>query len=118
MSLRSRLKVESKGMFAAFVFYAVVGIAFLVLLPMANFPPHIGIIGIFSLVAAYGLLRKRVWTIWFVIILFFVATTFSALMIYDVLARDYLLGTSMIAYLILTWIFTAYAAGRRRSLTS
>ena len=114
----SKLKIESKGMFATSVFYAVVGIIFLVLMPMANFAPHIGIIGVFSLVAAYGVFRKRAWVIWFVIILFFVGTTFSAFMISDILTRNYILGVSMIAYLILTWVFTAYAASRRNNLES
>jgi len=112
------LKIESKGMFATFIFYAVVGITFLVLMPMANFPPHIGIIGIFSLVTAYGVFRKRAWTIWFIIILFFSATTFSAFMIGDIMTKDYVLGTFMIAYLILTWGFSAYATSKRNTLES
>jgi len=105
-------------MFATFIFYAIVGIIFLALMPMANFPPHIGIIAIFSLVAAYGVFRKRAWAIWFIIILFFVATTFSAFMISDIMTGDYLLGASMIAYLILTWVFTAYATSKRKTLES
>jgi uncharacterized membrane protein (DUF2068 family) len=103
-------------MFATSVFYAVVGVIFLAVMFMADFPPHIGIIGIFSLVAAYGLYRKRAWAIWFVLILFFTGTAFSAFMIYDVLARDYILGVSAIVYLILTWVFTTYAATRRNTL--
>jgi hypothetical protein len=103
-------------MFATSVFYAVVGVIFLAVMFMADFPPHIGIIGIFSLVAAYGLYRKRAWAIWFVLILFFTGTAFSAFMIYDVLARNYILGISVIVYLILTWVFTAYAATRRNTL--
>ena len=118
MSLGSKLKIESKGMFATSIFYAVVGIIFLALMPMANFPPHIGIIGIFSLVAAYGVFRKGAWAIWFIIILFFVATTFSAFMIGDVMTGNYVLGTFMIAYLILTWVFTAYATSKRSTLES
>jgi hypothetical protein len=105
-------------MLATSVFYAVVGIVFLVLMVVANFAPHIGIIGIFSLIAAYGIFRKRAWAIWFVIISFFVATTFSAVMIYDVLTRNLLLGLGVVAYLILTWVFTAYAAARRTALES
>jgi len=105
-------------MFAASVFYAIVGVVFLVYMFMANFPPHLAIIGLFSLVAAYGLLKKRPWAIWFVIILFFTGTTFSAFMIYDVLTRNYILGIIMIAYLILTWVFTAYTASRRKTIES
>ncbi len=116
MSIMSRLKIESRGMFATFIFYAVVGAIFLVLLPLTGFPPHIGIMGIFSLVAAYGIFQKRKWAIWLVAIMFFVATTFSLYMIYFYLARNYVVGLSTIAYLMLTWVFTAYAASKRGTL--
>ena len=118
MSLGSRLKIESKGMFATFAFYAIAGIIFLVLLPIASFAPHLGIVGMFSLITAYGVLKKRVWAIWFVMILFFVGTTFSAFMIYYILQVDYLLGVSAIAYLVLTWVFTVYAWAKRKVFES
>lgn len=118
MSLGSRFKIESRGMLATSMFYAVVGVIFLAVMVMANFPPHIGIMGIFSLIAAYGVFRKRGWVIWFVIISFFIATTFSAFMIYDVFASNLLLGLGAVAYLILTWVFTVYVAAKRTTLES
>jgi hypothetical protein len=118
MSLGSRLKIDSKGMLATSAFYAIVGIIFFVLLMMASFAPHLGIIGIFSLVTAYGVFRKRTWAIWFVMILFFVGTTFSAFMIYSILGADYILGISAIAYLVLTWVFTTYAVTKRKVFES
>ena len=118
MSLRSRLKVESVGMFAAFVFYAVVGIICFVELPMTNFPPHIGIIGILSLITAYGLFKNRVWSLWVVIMLFFIATTFSAYTLYSAFEKNLLLDVGTIAYLVLTWVFTAYTAAKRKALES
>jgi len=116
MSLKSKLKIESTGMFAALAFYAIVGIVCFAVLPMTDFPPHIGIIGILSLITAYGLFKKRVWAIWLVVVLFFVATTFSAVTLYYVFGSDLLLGISAIVYLILTWIFTAYTAAKRKTL--
>ena len=118
VSIVSRLKIESKGMFATSVFYAIAGIIFFVLLPMASFAPYLGIIGIFSLVTAYGVFRKRAWAIWFVMILFFVGTTFSAVMIYNILQLDYLFGIGVILYLVLTWVFTAYAVMKRKVFES
>lgn len=82
MSFKSKLKIESVGMLMSSVFYAIAGIACLAVLPMANFAPHVGIIGISSLIAAYGLIKKRVWTIWLITVLFFIATTFSAYTLY------------------------------------
>jgi hypothetical protein len=114
MPLKSKLKIESKGMFAAFVFYAVVGIICFIVLALDFRMIHIGIIGTFSLITAYGLLRKRVWTIWFVAMLFFIVTTFSAYNLYYFLGKDLILDISMIAYLILTWVFTAYTGAKRK----
>jgi hypothetical protein len=116
MSLGSKLKIESKGMFTAFVFYAIVGIICFVVLATDFRLVHIGIIGIFSLITAYGLLRKRVWTIWLIAILFFVVTTFSIYNLYYFLGKDLILDISMIACLILTWVFTAYTATKRKIL--
>jgi len=117
MSLRSKLKVESVGMFVAFVFYAVVGIICFAALAIVDFSLiHVGIIGILSLITAYGLLKSRVWTLWVVIALFFIATTFSAYTLYFAFEKDVLLDVSMIAYLIFTWVFTAYTAAKRKTL--
>lgn len=116
MSVKSKIKIESVGMFTAFAFYAIVGIVCFVVLPIANFPPHIGIIGVLNLITAYGLFKKRAWSIWVVVMLFFIATTFSAYMLY--LGKDLLLDISVIAYLILTWVFTAYTAAKRKKLES
>jgi len=118
MSLASKLNIESKGMFTASAFHAVVGVAFLALLVVTGFPPHLGIIGVFSLMAAYGLFQKRGWSIWLVVILFFVGTTFSAYMLYYYLFKDYIISLGIIAYLVLTWVFTAYVASKRSSLES
>jgi hypothetical protein len=114
MSLGSRLRIESWGMFATSVFYAAVGIVFLALLPVSGFPPDVGILGILSLLAAYGMFRKRAWSFWFIIILFFGSTTFALYVIYSVLTSNYFVGVGMIFYLILTWVFTAYAADKRK----
>jgi len=117
MALKSKLKIESVGMFAAFVFYAIVGIFSLAVLATSNFELiHIGLIGILNLISAYGLFKKRVWAFWVVVALFFIATTFSASMLYYAFGSDILLDIGAIAYLILTWIFTAYTATKRKTL--
>jgi hypothetical protein len=118
MSKESRFKIESKGMFTSFLFYLIVGIVFLALLPLSNFPPHIGIMGIFSLVTAYGLLMKRNWSIWFIIIMLLVSATFSIYMSYIFLWTNPLLSTIMVAYFVLSLIFTAYTVTKRNTLES
>jgi hypothetical protein len=116
MSFASKLKMGSTGMLLSFVFYALVGVIFLVLLPLTTYPPHLGILGIFNLIIAYGLFMRRNWTIWFVLIVFVAATTFSTYTLYYFMSRDYLLGISMVAYLILTWASTIYTVSKRKTL--
>jgi hypothetical protein len=116
MSVGSKLKLEGKGMLAASVFYAVAGAAFLVWMFLASFPVHLGIIAVFSLITAYALIRKRGWAVWFVLVCFFTATTFAAFIIYGFVTSNLLLGLGMVAYLVLTWVFTAYVANERGSL--
>jgi len=116
MAPKFKLEKENIGLTAAFIFYAIVGIACFIFLPIANYPPHIGIIGIFSLLTAYGIFKKKIWTIWLVVMLFFIATAFSVSMLYSCLGGDILLDISMVAYLVLTWIFTAYTAAKRKML--
>jgi hypothetical protein len=118
MSLQSKLKIENLGIFTAFVFYAIVGIVCFAVLPMTDFPPHIAIIGILSLIAAYGLFRKRGWAIWFIVMLFFVATTLSVVTLYYASGSEMLLDLSMVVYLISTWVFSLYAIARRNTLKS
>jgi len=115
VSIASKLKIESKGMFAASIFYLIIGIIFFALLPMTGFTPYVAVIGIFSLLTAYGVFMRRAWAIWFVMILFFGATTFSAVMIYNIMQIDALLGLGSVGYLVLTWIFTIYALTKRKS---
>jgi len=119
MSLKSKLKIENVGMFVAFVFYAVVGIICFAVLAIVDFSlVHIGIIGILSLITAYGLLRSRAWTLWVVVALLFIATTFSAYTFYFAFEKYVLLDVGMIAYLLFTWVFTAYTAAKRKTLES
>ncbi|MGB9853457.1 MAG: hypothetical protein ACPLRY_01415 [Candidatus Bathyarchaeales archaeon] len=116
MSIKEKLKVESLGMFSASVFYAVSGIVCLAVLASDLALIHIGLIGILSLATAFGLFKKRAWALWFIIILFFMITTFSVSMLYYTMGGNILLDGAMAAYLILTWIFTAYMAAKRKKL--
>jgi SNF family Na+-dependent transporter len=106
MQLASRIKTQTPISLASVAFYGIVGIIFLVLLPVSGFPPHIALMGITSIFAAYGLLFQRKWAKWLVAALFFVATTFSLYTLYFVLATDAVASAGMIAYVVLTWIFT------------
>jgi len=105
----SKLKNANLGTLAPIAFYAVTGALFLILLPLANFPPHIGLTGVMSLITAYSLFTKRAWAKWLVAAIFFVATTMSLYTVYFILFSNLLVSVAMIAYAVLTWYFTYYA---------
>ena len=113
MAFLSALKKVSLTSIAPVAFYAVVGLAFLILLPLAGYPPHIGLIGIVSLITAYALFTKRRWATWLVVILFFVATTISLYTLYYILFSNWLASSGLILYTVLTWYFTYYTVLKR-----
>jgi hypothetical protein len=114
VALSSKLKNVSVGTIAPIVFYSVVGVIFLVLLPIANYPPHIGLTGFVSLIAAYGLFTKRWWALWLVVALFFVAATISLYTLYFTLLSNWLTSVGLIAYLLLSLYFMYYTYTRRK----
>lgn len=104
-------------MLAAFSFHAIVGIVCFVVLATIDFRlVHIGIIGILSLLTAYGLFMKRGWTLWGAVVLFLVSTVFSVYMLCFTFRIDMLRDLSLIVYLVFSWIFSVYAVLRRKSL--
>lgn len=118
MGFKDRFKVESWGMMLAAIFYAVTGIICLAVLASDFRLVHIAIIGVFSLASAYSLYTKRAWALWFIMPLFFTATTFALFMLYHTVGSNMLLSLVVAAYLVLTWIFTFYIAAKRRELKS
>jgi hypothetical protein len=114
MSFTSKLKTADFRALAPVIFYGAVGIIFLALLPIANFPPHIGLTGILSLVTAYGIFKKRFWALWLVVALFAVATTFSLYTLYVIAFSNWIVGISMIVYAVLTALFTLHIVLKRK----
>jgi hypothetical protein len=95
-------------------FYGAVGAVFLVLLPFAGFPPHIGLTGILYLVTAYSIFKSRFWALWLVVALFAVATTISFYTLYVIAFTNWVVGVSMVVYAVLTWVFTLYFVLKRK----
>ena len=110
------MRTMGLGFLSSVVFYVVVGILFLVLLPFISYPPHIGLTGILSIITAYGLFSKRYWSIWLVVALFFVSTVFSLFTLYYTVGTDWLVSLGMIAYAVLSWLFTGYLLNNRKKL--
>ena len=107
MSLSKILKNFKNFQLASITFYAVTGLILLAFLPLTGYPPHLGCLGIFSLITAYGLFAKRGWAPWIVAILFIVNTVFSLDVLFSIGFSNIVVALSMFAYAVLTWVFTA-----------
>jgi len=111
-------------MLASSLFYLVVGIAFFYMLALEPGLFHLGLLGVLSIVSAYGVLRMRRWTLWFIVAFFIAGTSFAAVTLYySVLAYGFfpsmeagLLNIGLIVYVILTWVFSIYVMARRKKL--
>ena len=114
MPFTSKLKNIGLGELLSAVFYGVVGILFLALLPFTNYAPHLGLTGILGLVAAFGIVTKRFWGIWLVVGYFFVATVFSLVTLYYTVGTNLLVSLGMAVYAVLTWVFTVYIVKNRK----
>lgn len=108
MSIITKLKSFSRVELASVAFYAVAGLIMLVFLPLTGFPPQLAFLGILSLITFYSIFAGRVWASWLVFIMFASATAFSLYTLFSVGFSNFLLGISMIAYAVLTWLVTTY----------
>lgn len=122
----SRLGIEYTGMLFFILFYLVAAVANFVILGI--YEPglfHVGLVAVLSLLAAFGLYRLRRWSLWFVVGLFFIATTYGATML-SATWKEYLGSMDIgvvfgvlvwVVYLVLTWIATIYVVAKRKNLT-
>jgi len=121
MPLKSKLKIENPAVLLFSIFYAIVGIAFLFVFVIYNLQfPHLGIIGVLSLIAAYGVFRMEKWAVWLVIALFFLGTTAGAIILANSIVNQtfggaLLFHAALIAYLIMTIVTFMYVAAKRKN---
>jgi len=119
MTLKSKFKVENPVVFLFSVVYTIVGIVFLSIFVVYGLkPPHVGIIGVLSLITAYGVFRMEKWSVWLVIAIFFLGITFGATVLYDSVKLQKFEGAlpfhiALIAYMIILLIAFIYVAAKR-----
>jgi len=125
MGLRSKLKVESLPFFAFLVFYIIAGIANLYILAVNGVAMvHTSIIAILSLITAFGLYRMEKWSLWLVVVLFFIGNSFGIFTLNASITKYgfsgstdvLLLNLALIGYLIMIWLATIYIAAKREQL--
>ena len=81
-------------------------------------PPHIAVIGILSLITAYGFFRMKKWSVPLVISLFFVGLTFGALTLntsvgLQTFGGALLFHTALIVYMIILLVAFIYTIAKR-----
>ena len=114
MSIATKLKTQKPLQLASLAFFAVTGTILLVTLQLTGYPPHVGFLGILSLITAYSFFLKRTWAPWIVAILFITITGFAIVTLASAGFSNLLVGLSMLGYFILTLIFTAYLLLNRK----
>jgi len=123
MDLKSKL--THKGLVIFTVFYLVAGIGNIIILVMNNFnPPHVALVALLSLISAIGIYRLEKWSLWLVVALFFIVTTYGSFMLNFYLEENPIsLGSvnwavvlTWTIYLLLTWVATIYVVAKRGDL--
>jgi len=123
-SLASRFKVKRRDGLLLAVFYAVVGALQLVVLALLDVRMvWIGALAVLSLIAAYGLLKARKWSVWLVIMLFFPQLVFGAVSLYyNILLYALLpelslllLNIGLAVFIVLSFVSFVYVAAKRKT---
>jgi hypothetical protein len=114
MALSLKMDKENMPSLASAAFYGVAGIAFQAIMAISGFPPHVGLIGIVSVITAYGLVANRRWAPYTVAILLFTGTTFALYTAAVVYSTDMATAAGLTVYAVLTWIFTVVALKMRQ----
>ena len=122
MASKSRFKIENPTVFLFSLFYIIVGIVEVVYFAIENFaaPPHIPVLGILSLITAYGLFKMKKWSVPLVIGLFFIGIVFGATTLYPSVTMQtfggaLLFHTALIAYMIILFIAFIYTIAKREN---
>ena len=122
--MASWFKVKRRDALLLAIFYAVIGVAQIVILALTNFRlPTAGPLAVLSLVAAYGLLTVKKWSVWLVIGLFFPQLAFGAWSLYASALRYslyqeasfLLLNVLLVLFIVLSFISFVYVTAKRKT---
>jgi hypothetical protein len=114
VSLATKIRAFKPLELASIVFFAVTGIILLVSLPLTGYPPHVGFLGMVSLITVFSLFTKRAWAPWLVAILFITITGFTLVTLATAGFSNLLVGASLLGYFALALVFAAYLLLRRK----
>ena len=109
--------VAPPGIVISSLFYATSGVWFLSIVNVSALL-NVAILAVLSLITACGLFHMKKWSIWLVVILFFLGTTFGATTLYNsVILQTFegalLFHTALIVYMIMLLTAFVYVAAKR-----
>ena len=113
-------KIENPIVLLFSIFYIAVGIAQIGYFAVESSaaPPHIAVLGIFSLITAYSIFKMKKWSVFLVVGLFFTGITFGATtlntsIIVQTFGGALLFHLALIAYMIMLAIAVIYILAKR-----
>ena len=113
-------KIENPIVLLFSIFYIVVGIAQIgyFAIESSAAPPHIPVLGVFSLITAYSIFKMKKWSVFLVVGLFFTGITFGATtlntsIIVQTFGGALLFHLALIAYMIMLAIAVIYILAKR-----
>ena len=123
MTSKSGFKIENPTVLLFSIFYIAVGIAQVgyFAIESSAAPPHIPVLGIFSLITAYSIFKMKKWSVFLVVGLFFTGVTFGAItlntsIIVQTFGGALLFHLALIAYMIMLAIAVIYIVAKRGNL--
>ena len=124
LDLTERLGIQRLDGLVLAIFYAVVGLVHLVIFIQSDFViVTSAILGVLSLITAFGLLTVRKWAVWLVVGLFFPQFVFGLLTLYAALLEYstfqeltlLLLNIGFAVFTFLIFVSFVYVAAKRKS---
>jgi len=117
---KSMFKIESPFTLSFAVFYLISAVFFFYSLVMDPSMIHVGLIGILSLITAFGVFRRERWSVWLAFLVFCIANAFSITTLLNPLTAEIggtILEVTLIVYLIIIWISTFYLIAKREEFS-
>jgi len=113
-------KIENPLALSFAAFYLVSAALFFYSLVMDPGMTHVGLIGILSLITAFGVFRRERWSVWLAFLVFCIANAFSITTLLNPLTAEIggtILEVTLIVYLIIIWISTFYLIAKREEFS-
>lgn len=114
MPMESYFKNMNRAQISALSFFAVVGVLLLAVLPLSSYPPHLGFLGIVSLITAYSILTKRPWANWLIFILVVTNSVFGLYTLLAVGLSNMVVAALALAYTVATWTVAVLLVLKRK----